>query len=513
MTKLKDDVYFISRLSLAALSGGIAYFAYPRPGWWPLIFLVVAGFQIAVSKTTYPRALAIGFVFGFTFFASQVWWISQYLGAEPLVALATLEALFVSAAALLWVYLERHLKHPFALALAFASVWTAREWFSTHFPYGGFPWSRLAMSQSNSPLAGWVFFGGLSLLTFVLALTTSLAVFYLPKLRVESSRRSSAMLLVGALAVLVIVPNLTWSSPSIGKLKVAGIQGNANAGLFANNTPGTILGNHLKVTHDFLKSDQRRGVQLVVWPENASDINPQDNFQVAQTLQTLIDQKLRVPLLFGTLTQFNGQMFNSTLLWQPDLGITDQYDKKRPIPFAEYVPDRAFWNALAPDLIGLIYRGYTFGTRDPIYEVHGARLGDLICFEIAIDDIIQNINDAGANAIVSQSNNADFGHSDEAYQQYALMKLRAIETGLPIINVSTTGPSGAFDGRGNQIAFTDAFQARYFVANLPLTSSTTPAMGYGRYFDLANVTLLTAGILLVEIRRRRTKASQRRGEL
>jgi apolipoprotein N-acyltransferase len=195
--------------------------------------------------------------------------------------------------------------------------------------------------------------------------------------------------------------------------------------------------------------------------------------------------------------------FNSSLLWKPTVGLADQYDKKRPVPFAEYVPDRDFWYSLAPDLIGLIYRGYTFGTRDPIFEIDGHPLGVLICFEIAIDESLEGLVDSGAQAILLQSNNADFGHSDEAYQQLAVAKLRAIETGLPLINVSTTGPSGIFASDGKELVEVPAFQPRFFAKTINLKTSDTPAMGVGRYFDEGILVLLSLIVLLALTRRTR----------
>jgi apolipoprotein N-acyltransferase len=174
----------------------------------------------------------------------------------------------------------------------------------------------------------------------------------------------------------------------------------------------------------------------------------------------------------------------------------DQYDKKRPVPFAEYVPDRDFWNQLAPDLIGLIQRGYAFGTRDNYFDIGKNRFGVLICFEIAVDEVAQELVDSGAQAILSQSNNADFGRSDEAYQQLALARLRSIETGMPVINASTVGPSAIFDA-GKIVAYSNSFVPAYLVAEIGLKKSDTPAMGVGRFFDLAN--LLALGVLALTL--------------
>ncbi len=498
-----DDVFLASRLALAAFAGAISYLAYPRPGVWPLIFVSVGLVLVAVRGATLPRAFAVGFTAGFTFFASQCWWISQYLGPLPLIALSFLQALFVAAGLTIFEAARRRVAHEWIQAILFASIWTAREWVSTHWPYGGFPWSRLAMSQADSSLSAWVYFGGLSLLTFVIALFSALCVVYLPKLFKAQTRMLALRTLSIGLVALFLVPLLVPGSQGEGeKYRVAGIQGNANAGLFANNVRGSILGKHLKVTEQLIQQDLD-GVKLVVWPENASDINPMNDPAIENRLDRLVNQQLNVPLVFGTITSDQNNIFNSSLIWKPGEGISDQYDKKRPVPFAEYVPDRDFWYPLAPDLIGLITRGYNFGTRDAIFEVDDHRFGVLICFEIAVDEIAQSIVDSGAEAIISQTNNADFGHSDESFQQIAIAKLRSIETGLPLINVSTTGPSGAFSGSGKELSMVPAFEPHYFVAELPIRKSDTPAMGLGRYFDIVNIIACAVIVLVLEWRKKR----------
>lgn len=497
--KRTDDVYLLSRIALGVIAGASSFFAFPRPNLWPVIFVSVALMFVSVRGTTIPRAGVIGLVSGFAFFAAQCWWISKYLGPEPLIALALSQAFFVMLSMMLYSAIELKISNVWLQGLFFASIWTAREWVTTHFPYGGFPWSRLAMSQAFSPLSKWVYFGGFSLLSFVIAFASVSLVALVPMLRSQSSRLRAASIFMIIAIVLFATPSTAPNSADGKPFRVAGIQGNANAGLFANITPGEILGNHLDVTEKFLKSSQKDGVELVVWPENASDLNPLDHPGVAQRIDDLVNHELQVPLAFGTLTRVGDKDFNSSLLWKPDFGLSDQYDKKRPVPFAEYVPDRDFWYQLAPDLIGLISRGYTFGTRDSIFEVDGNHLGVLICFEIAIDESIQNLVDSGAQAIVLQSNNSDFGDSDEAYQQLAVAKLRSIETGLPLINVSTTGPSGIFSGTGDTLAAVNAFEPRFFAADIQLRESDTPAMSVGRYFDLVNLFSLALGILLISI--------------
>lgn len=489
MQKFRDDVFLSSRLLLVAFAGAVSYFAYPKPNLWPVIFLSAAGFFIAIRGTTLPKAYLIGFVGGFTFFASQGWWLSQYLGPVPLVALSTSQALFVGLGAVVFELLRRQVQSLWAQAVIFAITWTAREWLTTHFPYGGYPWSRLAMSQGYSPLGNWVYFGGLSLLTFVLALVSAYLVLLVPRLTLRETRQRAVTYLAVLLVVVFSVPSSVHQVSSNDKFKIAAIQGNANAGLFAKTYPGEILKNHADVTEQMVRDGANKGVQLVLWPENASDLNPMYNANSAAVMSDLVNNKLHTPVAFGTITATQNEIYNSSLLWKPGEGVVDQYDKKRPIPFAEYVPDRDFWNALAPDLIGLIYRGYAFGTRDNYFEIDSKRFGVLICFEIAVDEVAREIVDSGAVAILSQSNNADFGRSDEAFQQLALARLRNIETGIPVINASTVGPSAIFDA-GQTLKISGAFVPAYLVADVGLKKSDTPAMGIGRYFDMFNLALL-----------------------
>ena len=311
MTKRTDDVFLASRLSLAAIAGASSYLAYPRPGFWPIIFVSLALMFVAIRGATLPRAYLVGFVGGFAFFASQCWWISQYLGPLPLVALSFLQALFVAAGLTVFEAARRRIQSQWLQAIMFASLWTAREWVSTHWPYGGFPWSRLAMSQAYSPLAGWVYFGGLSLLTFAIALISAMLVVGLPMLAKTLTRAQALRALALGLTALFVVPALVPAKQGEGtNFRVAGIQGNANAGLFANNVRGSILDKHIDVTEDLI-AEEPLGVKLVIWPENASDINPLFDATTADRLDRLINQQLNVPLVFGTITDLREPIYLS----------------------------------------------------------------------------------------------------------------------------------------------------------------------------------------------------------
>ena len=497
--------HLLGRFGLAIGGGFISSLAYPREGLWPMIFIAVIALLYSVRTLGFWKAFWVGYVGGFGFYVSQIEWMSLYLGPVPLLALSLLEAFFfglgMAAIARVWRWLDQRPRGTLdgiKVSLAIATIWTAREWVSTNLPYGGFPWSRLAMSQSESPLADWVFYGGQALLSFAIVALSVIGITAVDNLRDHGWRSRRAAIALAFAIIIVAIPALTVapSAPERGTLVIAAVQGNANAGLFANAERGSILRNHLEATKRIPAVAMGQKVDLVVWPENASDINPLADAATGDTIRRLVDQKLGVPLIFGTITVRGGSLFNSSLFWQPGRGVTDWYDKKRPVPFAEYVPDHDFWYSLAPDLIGMISHGYTFGTRDGVFNLGDKPLGVLICFEIAIDDISRDLVHSGAQVILSQTNNSDFGRSDETFQQVAIAKLRAIETGRAVVNDSTVGVSAVFGPDGKVLAQLPTFEPGVMVTRVPLRTAITPAMTYGAGFDL---TINAAAALLIAL--------------
>lgn len=492
MTEAKLKVLSL-RLAAAVGGGLISSLAFPRENISPLIFVSVAMLFASVRNAKPVTALAIGFVGGLAFYLSQIEWLSLYLGPVPWLALSVLEAIIFALGMLcvsvVWRWLDKTLAGEFKLrnliiAVALSVLWTSREWVSITIPYGGFPWSRLAQTQSETFLAKWVYLGGLGVLTFAVALISAILLQSIIEYRAKRLLPDLASLATLALLLAVPASITPDTKPESGDITVGAVQGNANAGLFANEVPGTILNNHLQASKLLQDKKHVDALDVVIWPENASDLSPFSSPTANQAIRKLVDNEIKVPLIFGTITQRGDELFNSSILWEPGKGATDYYDKKRPVPFAEYVPDRDFWYQLAPDLIGLISRGYTFGTRDGIFKIGNSKLGSLICFEIAIDDIGRSLVADGAQIILSQTNNADFGHSDETYQQAAFARLRAIETGRVVVNVSTVGVSAIYSPDGSVIDQVPTFEPAVMVQTLPLRNSTTPAMVFGPVIDL-----------------------------
>jgi len=507
----------VARIGLAAIGGLLAGPALPRADFWPLIFASVILIHLAIRGLRFWAGFGIGIVAGIAFYAAQSVWMSRYLGPEPWLALAVLEGLIFAAglglAAGTWTWLSGHRerlrwRYQLFVSIWLPLIWVAREWVAGHWPYGGYQWSRLGQSVASTQLANLAYWGGISLVSLGVA-ATAIGLLLAVEAALSGHRRNKRAGLI-RIANALILSLLLWllaagSSATIAaegksgrRLTVVAVQGNANAGLFANPVAGSILSKHLAETNRYL-SGKRKSFDLMVWPENSSDVDPLSNPFAANAVRSIVARTGR-PLLVGTLTQSNSRIYNAGLLYLPGQAEPLRYDKRRPVPFGEYVPDRALWRAFAPNLIDLISRGYAFGQRSGVLPFEGTKLGDLICFEIGIDSITHELVTGGAQFIVSQANNADFGHTDEAFQQEALVRLQAIATGRAVVHASTVATTEIVGPDGTVLATTEPFRPDVAAASIPEITGLTPAMRFFGWLDwLALATAILAAVILLDL--------------
>ncbi|TFD26006.1 apolipoprotein N-acyltransferase [Cryobacterium lyxosi] len=491
-------------LVVAAGAGAVLDAGFPDRDWWYLAPVGVALMFLALLGRSLATGLLVGLVAGLSFWLIHIFWITLYLGLVPWFALGGLESLFFAVGLGLTAVVLRHGPRVWpsiwgrlgVVPVIVAGLWTAREAISAVWPYGGFAWGRVALSQSESPFGPLVAWVGLSGLSFILVWLSALAVqlFREPELG-RTLRKGIA---VGAVAVVLIVP--AWPTTQNGEVRLAAVQGNADAGLFAEYSPGQILQDHTSATLPLIGEK----VDFVVWPENSSDIDPTRSQGAAQVLD-YISTEMDAPLITGTITKPDDTYYNSSLLWEAGRGAVDVYDKVHPVPFAEYMPDRAFWRPFAPDLIDLIGRDYGIGTRDNIFDINGVLAGIAICFDIADDQLVHEMIDDGARVILAQTNNADFGHTDESVQQLAIARLRAMETSRTVVNISTVGSSAIITPDGATLDSLPTFTSGAMVQTVPLSDTITPAIVAGRGFEWLVSGLGLAGLALCarSARRRR----------
>ncbi len=87
----------------------------------------------------------------------------------------------------------------------------------------------------------------------------------------------------------------------------------------------------------------------MLWPEGSTDFSPPSPTGTRPTCSTKWPGSSGdAALIAGVVTDRDEKTYNTEVLWEPGRGAVDFYDKKHPVPFGEYVPDRAFWSRSRP---------------------------------------------------------------------------------------------------------------------------------------------------------------------
>ncbi|MFE7509369.1 apolipoprotein N-acyltransferase [Promicromonospora sp. NPDC057488] len=535
-------------LFLAVPGGLLLWSAFPDAGFWPAAFAAVAVLYWALGRDDAWWNLLMGFLFGLAFFLPHLWWAHESTETAPWIALSTLEALFLGAFGALWTWARRApfvRRRGWRLAAVFAVLFVAVEQWRAEIPFGGFPWGRLAWAMAGAPTGRAAWLGGTVAVSLLVAFTGALLALAVaavvrvvrdtagtqegaaadaPRPGADVGRAVGALAL-GAVVVLVplVLPVPTSASAGPvetpegnevydagsdlaedGQLWAGAVQGDVGEpglGAFANRAE--VLNNHLEGTY-VLAEDYAGELDVVLWPENGSDLDPQTSSDVADGLDAA-SAAVGAPILVGA-QEFpeSGGRYNVSLLWQARQGVIGRYAKQHPAPFGEYIPLRSVLRIFS-DQVDRVTTDMIAGVNPPVVDVpsrlgQGAyRLGTVICFEVAYDEIVRDAVEEGAQVLVIPTNNASFGFTAESTQQLAMSRLQAITTGRAAVQISTVGVSAVITPDGSVVRRTGLFTADEFVVNLPLRSSVTPAVAAGYWpgwvVGALAVLLVVAGVV------------------
>ncbi|MHB8275234.1 MAG: apolipoprotein N-acyltransferase [Dermatophilaceae bacterium] len=516
------------RFPLAVVSGLALWLAFPSHDLWAMAPVGVALLALATRGASAWQGALLGMLSGLAFFLPLLSWSGIYVGALPWIALAVLESLYIALLGLACALLQRRPSpdgfvrvRPVVVALA----WVAQEALRDTTPFGGFPWGRLAFSQADSPLVGLAALGGAPAVTFGVALAGGLLAAGVARMTSGSrasgpsgitrdgparSLLSGAPLLACAVAVMVL-PLLVPRPTDGPTARFMAVQGNVpRPGLDFNAERRKVLDNHARATLKAaaaVQAGEQPQPDLVVWPENASDIDPLRNPDAAVVINGAVGA-INAPLVLGAVLQGpRPYVSNASLLYLPGQGVTARYIKQHPVPFAEYIPYRSFFRHFS-DKVDLITSDFKAGTGAGVFRVparNGGTIaaGVIICFEVAYDGLMRDTVNHGANVLLVQTNNATFGFTDESVQQLAISRIRAIEHGRSIVHVSTVGVSAMITPDGTAHQRTALFTSAVLAADLPLRTDRTIADRVGAWPEYLACGGLVMMLVLLGFKRRR----------
>lgn len=512
---VKPLVTLMFRIIAAAVAGWFLSLAYPLASQWWLAPISIAIFTIATWNTNKKTSALIGFVFGLLAFRLQHDWLIV-VGVDATWILSIYLALWIALIGLFISIISRSITKktiPWPVGLiAIASIWVLEEFLRGRYPFGGYPWARLAFSQADSPLAFWSRLGGIPWLSFIVV---AIAVACVGIVFIASKRAKTvlALIIVASFLIPITFSSITNSDLTEKTIAIGVVQGGTpQTGMGAMDVRRAVLENHVSETIDLaakVKSGEVPQPEIVIWPENSSDLDPYTEPDAA----LLIDQAataIGVPILVGAVvdsaTDPENEVYNMGILWDPMAGPGDTYIKNAPVPFGEFIPFRSLLTQFI-SRYDRVPRDFAHGTEPGIFTVNGVFLGDLICFEVAVDPVVNRVIREGAQILLVQTNNATYAGTALPEQQLHIERLRAIEYDRTVIVAATTGISAEISPDGSVSQILDDGVTGSFVVEVAPHSNLTLGARFGPYIELL-ICLFAIGVLVViPIRRRRSLTS------
>jgi apolipoprotein N-acyltransferase len=391
-------------------------------GFWLAAPIAYALFLRAIASRNYgPTLFAHVFIFAFVSSLLTLVWAGKYVGFIPLAFLALLHGLFYLPLA----FLRRYTSNVLLFLPAILLIEEARA----RFPFAGFSWMRIAFSQADAPYLGIVSVGGVTLL--------SAWVLFISLLLTKLSIRSLGVTLTLALAPLLI----THSPVLVGSISYAGVQGNTPAvGLEFNDRAKAVFNLHVDTTKELVSGKP----DVIIWPENAIDVDPFTNLDVQQSIQS-ITSSFSAPLIAGAVSRSSGKLENISVMYGQSGEVASLYSKQYLTPFGEYIPLRSIARLVSPFVDNVT--DFAPGERVDIHRVGGVEIAPVICFELLSDSLVRDAA-LRSQALVVQTNSATFAGTSESAQQLNITRIRAVENAREIVSISTIGISAHIDMNG-----------------------------------------------------------------
>jgi apolipoprotein N-acyltransferase len=490
----------LARAAAAVATGAALILAFPPYDLWFVALIVPAAFVLLVREQPVRRSALLGLLVGLGFFVPFLPWTGAEVGPVPWLILALVQALFFVPLGVILMLVQRLPGWPVWTAAA----WVAEEALRGRVPYGGFTWGKLAFSQVDGPLLGLAAVGGSPLVTFAVALVGGLLAWAV--LPGQLTRRLVALAAAAVIvAVGTVIPAATMSDNPI---TVAVVQGNVPELNFDyNDERRVITRNNAGVTSQLAEqvgAGSAERPDLVVWPENSSDINPYADARTSADISAAVEA-IGAPTLVGALvpTADERNVENTSIVWVPAGGPDATYVKRHPMPFGEYIPFRRLARLIAPE-VDEQPRDFVAGQEVGVLSMGATQVGVVICFEVAFDNLVRDAVRGGGEILAVQTNNATFGFSPMTEQQLAMSRFRAVEHGRTVLVSALAGVSAIVDPDGTVVDRAELDTQAVLVADVPLGTRHTIATTIGEWPEWILVAAtLGAVVAAVMVSRRR----------
>lgn len=479
---------------IAVMAGVLSVLAIPPFLFFPLLGLTFTVLVWLIDSLSdhrgwrgYRSAFAVGWLFGFGYFLAGLWWIgaaflveSDVFGWLLPVAVAGLPALLalftgigVALARLMWSATPARAA---ALAAGIGLSEYLRGTILTGFPWNAFGYA-LTATQAQMQAASLIGINGLTVLAVFLA---SAPAIWLARDRVGWKWRGvvvgSAVFLLFAQFAYGELRLLTADSANVPGVRLRLVQPNLTQTERLDRTRhADILERYLRLSRSAPGAAEPTHI---IWPESALPFRLGDTPHALTRITGILapGSVLMIGMLRGDdLDQ--RKVLNSLYVLNDKADILDRYDKVHLVPFGEYLPWSDLLSAIGLEPLTRIFAFVPGQTRGPVSAGKAPPFIALICYEAIFSSEI--VRGPRSGWIVNMSDDSWFGDTPGPRQHLHQARLRAVEQGLAVARVTTTGKSALIDPYGAIIKELEIGAEGVIDASLPQALAAPPFALWG----------------------------------
>ena len=450
--------YKILLFSFIFILGLISSFSLPPYNLFYLNFFSYPAFLWVLLNYSKHKIISfnLGWIFGFGYFVSNLYWITNSLTFEdifkPLIPIALILiplflGLFYGISTLVFSYLnpKKNLLSILILATSLSILEYIRG-----FIISGFPWNLIAFSFVNHlefiqilSFTGTYAFNSLIILLFLLPII----IFFNYKIKIKIS--------ILILSFFVVFTNYYWGKLNLRQyelidkrdlgfnIKIISPKININR-YFQNENPSAIISELINISEP-----NPSNKTIFIFPEGIlSSIYFEDLKKLKSLFLKNFSKKHKI--ILGMNIYENEKIYNSLLVLNNELKILDKYYKNKLVPFGEFLPFEKILQNLGFKKITKGYLSFSADNQRDLLKLNNYNFLPLICYEVIYSGKI-NKSEKNYDFILNISEDGWFGNTIGPYQHFSHLIFRSIEEGKAVIRSSNNGISAYISPKGQVI--------------------------------------------------------------
>lgn len=423
-----------------------------------ITFPTLLAFIICNQKKKF-NSFKIGWIFGFGYFVSNIYWITNSLTFDeifkPLIPIAfIIIPLFLGSfyGFITLISSFFNLKKNIYSILIFAVIFSIIE-FIRGFILGGFPWNLIAYSWTN-------YLNSIQIISYIGTFSfnlISITIFLLPIVLFFNKKINFKILVLFFLFILLLSNNFYGkykiqkdyqliSEIKDFKIKIISPKISIER-FFKPNNEAVIIKELIELSNPKI-SDKT----IFVFPEGAL---AGVSFKKLKNFKNIFSEKFsdKHTIIMGINVEkeINNQnrIYNSMVVLDNNLNLISEYNKIKLVPFGEFLPFENFFKSIGLKKVGYGYESFSSGKKRNLISLNNKNFNfiPLICYEIIYSGNI-NLHNQKTNFIINISEDGWFGDSVGPYQHFSHTIFRAIEEGKNVIRSSNNGISAYIDSNG-----------------------------------------------------------------